>query len=257
MRAGSGLAGPGIRAGGRSTLGAMRHHKPIPMADLDNADQRPDPAQLTELAHAAASLLVYGTAEHVPADGPGGAAAAGGPGGTRGNAGTSDAVRAARDDDATARFVHLADEIGLDAIAEIWSASPAVSLPGVLWRLYALREWIVRRPREAADEFETGRTAARTQGTGSRVRIDPYLAELLAGVQTPPGPAEVARAADEILAGAFRGDFAMALVRAAAFAEVAAAGRWELGRRDGAWAFEQLAADLTAAARQHRTGALA
>lgn len=214
-----------------------RHHKPLPKADLDGYATHPDPAQLAELAHAAASLLVYGN--------PDGASAA------------DDADRAARDDEATARFVHLSDEIGLEAIAEIWATAPAVSLPGVLWRLYALREWIVRNPRRSAEEYATGRNVSRAEGLGGRIRVDAYLAELVAGIEDPPGPDEVARAADEILAGAFRGDFTMALLRAAAFAEVAAAGRWELGRRDDSRSFEQLASDLASSARSHRANELA
>ena len=220
----------------------MRHHKPVLKPDLDAYDARPDPAQLAEIAHATAALLVHGSTDPAPA-----AEAA------DGLARTS---RAARDDEATARFVHLADEIGLEAIAEIWSTASAVSLPGVLWRLYALREWIVRNPRLSADEFTAGRAVSRAQGGGGRIRVDPYLAGLIAGVEDPPGPDQVVRAADQILAGAFRGDFTMALLRAAAFAEVAAAGRWELDRHEGSRAFEQLASDLTSAARAFAAGSL-
>ena len=220
----------------------MRHHKPVLKPDLGAYDARPDPAQLAEIAHATAALLVHGSTEPEPAaedaDSP------------------ARASRAARDDEATARFVHLAADIGLEAIAEIWSTAPAVSLPGVLWRLYALREWIARNPRLSADEFTAGRAVSRAQGVGGRIRVDPYLAELIAGVEDPPGPDQVVRAADQILAGAFRGDFTMALLRAAAFAEVAAAGRWELDRHEGSRAFEQLASDLTSAARAFAAGSL-
>lgn len=220
----------------------MRHHKPVLKPDLDAYDARPDPAQLAEIAHATAALLVHGSTEPEPA-----AEAADSP---------ARVSRAAREDEATARFVHLADDIGLEAIAEIWSTASAVSLPGVLWRLYALREWIVRNPRLSADEFTAGRAVSRAQGVGGRIRVDPYLAELIAGVEDPPGPDQVVRAADQILAGAFRGDFTMALLRAAAFAEVAAAGRWELDRHEGSRAFEQLASDLTSAARAFAAGSL-
>lgn len=232
----------------------MRHHKPVLKPDLDAYDARPDPAQLAEIAHATAALLVHGSTDPEPAaedaDGPAGASR------DAGDAREARASRAARDDEATARFVHLADDIGLEAIAEIWSTAPAVSLPGILWRLYALREWIVRTPRLSADEFTAGRAVSRAHGVGGRIRVDPYLAELIAGVEDPPGPDQVVRAADQILAGAFRGDFTMALLRAAAFAEVAAAGRWELDRHEGSRAFEQLASDLTSAARAFAAGSL-
>ena len=229
----------------------MRHHKPVLKPDLDAYDARPDPAQLAEIAHATAALLVHGAPTAGPdSDGGDRAAEDGDPAAEAGS------PRASRDDAATARFVHLADEIGLEAIAEIWSTAPAVSLPGVLWRLYALREWIVKNPRLSADEFTAGRSVSRAEGVGGRIRVDPYLAELLAGIEDPPGPDQVVRAADQILAGAFRGDFAMALLRAAAFAEVSAVGRWERGSHEGARAFEQLAADLTSSARGHVAGTL-
>ena len=231
----------------------MRHHKPVLKPDLDAYDARPDPAQLAEIAHATAALLVHGAPTAGPASDGGGRAAEDGNPAAEVGAGSP---RASRDDAATARFVHLADEIGLEAIAEIWSTAPAVSLPGVLWRLYALREWIVKNPRLSADEFTAGRSVSRAEGVGGRIRVDPYLAELLAGIEDPPGPDQVVRAADQILAGAFRGDFAMALLRAAAFAQVSAVGRWERGSHEGARAFEQLAADLTSSARGHVAGTL-
>lgn len=34
-----------------------------------------------------------------------------------------------------------AGEGGLDAIAELWSRSPATTAPGALWRLFLVREW--------------------------------------------------------------------------------------------------------------------
>ncbi len=50
----------------------------------------------------------------------------------------------------------------------------------------------------------------------------------MAGIEEPPGPEEVQRLADQILAGVFYGDLAVALERAAAFCSVVAAGRAEL-----------------------------
>ena len=46
----------------------------------------------------------------------------------------------------------------------------------------------------------------------------------VAGAVIPTGPAEILALADEILRGAFRGDFGVALDRAAAFCRVTAAG---------------------------------
>ncbi|MBR7503767.1 DNA-directed RNA polymerase subunit beta, partial [Mycobacterium tuberculosis] len=89
-----------------------------------------------------------------------------------------------------------------------------VSAPGALWRLYALREWIVTAPREVSDLFDLGLRRT-TDGIG--------LEEILAGVEIPAGPDEVARTIDEILVGAFRGDVVIALLRAAAFVGICAA----------------------------------
>lgn len=35
---------------------------------------------------------------------------------------------------------------GVDVIGELWATSPAGTLPGALWRLLLLREWIERDP---------------------------------------------------------------------------------------------------------------
>jgi hypothetical protein len=75
----------------------------------------------------------------------------------------------------------------------------------------------------------------------------------------------VARGADAILAGAYRGDFAVALERAAAAFRVIAAGRRAVAPEDAAGAAERglaerndrAANDLAAAAQQWRTGELA
>jgi hypothetical protein len=51
------------------------------------------------------------------------------------------------------------------------------------------------------------------------------VAEVVAGVADPPGPDEVRRLVDDVLAGVVRGEYADVLFRAAAFARVTAAGR--------------------------------
>ena len=35
---------------------------------------------------------------------------------------------------------------GVDAVAELWADSPATTLPGALWRLFLVREWLRRDP---------------------------------------------------------------------------------------------------------------
>ena len=54
----------------------------------------------------------------------------------------------------------LADEQGLEAIAEMWAESPARSLPGALWRLYALRAATVQDPERISVYFKAGKDTA-------------------------------------------------------------------------------------------------
>ena len=118
------------------------------------------------------------------------------------------------DDAVTARLVSLADEHGIDEVALLWADRPADSLPGALWRLYALRAGIRRQSELIARAFEAGRHRA-------------PVYEAVAGVGDPPGPAEVRALADAVLAGAFTGDLGVALERAAAFCRVVSTG-WAL-----------------------------
>jgi hypothetical protein len=90
-------------------------------------------------------------------------------------------VRGARDRADAAiveRIVRLADDHGLDLLADLWRHEPADSLAGALWRLYLLRTWVHNDPAQAAREFDAGRAYA---------PVD----EVVAGVVEPPGPAEV------------------------------------------------------------------
>jgi hypothetical protein len=124
-------------------------------------------------------------------------------------------VRGARgqaDHELVERVVHLADSEGLETLAELWSGSPADSLAGAVWRLYLLRSWVYADPATAATEYDRGRAHV-------------PVAEVVSGVVDPPGPDEVRKLVDEVLGGVVVGDFADTLLRAAAFARVAAAGR--------------------------------
>lgn len=150
--------------------------------------------------------------------------------------------RAAHDPALTERLVALGDEIGLATLADLWASRPARTLPGALWRLYLLREWVGVDPNGAAREYAAG------------VRFtEPNHA--VAGVD-PPGPDEVRRVADEILRGVFAGDFAVALERAAAFCHVVSSGRADIsaGARAviNAGRLQTMAEDLAASARLWR-----
>lgn len=128
-------------------------------------------------------------------------------------------VRGAReaDDPALAeRIVHLAESEGLETLAEVWSGAPADTLAGSLWRLFLLRQWVYADPERVATEFEAGQRRA-------------DVARVVAGVADPPGPDELRAMVDDVLRGIGRGDFAVTLFRASAFARIVAAGRAEIG----------------------------
>ena len=139
-----------------------------------------DPALRAQVAHATAAALVH-----------------------RGRASDDPAV--------LARLLALVETEGLDVVAALWADSPSDSLPGALWRLYVLREWVRRDPQTVADRYRQGVEAAPVEGA-------------VAGVVVPPGPADVRAVADAVLSGVFTGDFATALERAAAFCRVLATG---------------------------------
>ena len=113
------------------------------------------------------------------------------------------------------RVLHLADDEGLDSLAELWAGAPDDSLPGCLWRLYVLRTWVRREPELAAREFAAGKQFA---------PVD----EVIAGVVDPPGPHEVAELVDTLIRGVVGSDLASTLDRAAAFARLVGVGRAHL-----------------------------
>ena len=140
-----------------------------------------DPARVTEVAHETAAVIVR-------------------------------TGRAAHDPELTSKLVALVDDLGLSTIAELWADRPARTLPGALWRLYALREWVCRDALGASADY----------AAGIRFADVPHV---VAGVAEPPGPAELRELTDAILTGVFEGDLAIALERASAFCRVVAAGR--------------------------------
>lgn len=128
-------------------------------------------------------------------------------------------VRGARTSDdprVAERIVHLAETEGLETLAEVWAGAPADTLAGSLWRLFLLRSWVHAAPEVVAAEYDAGQR-----------RVD--VARVVAGVADPPGPDELRRMVDDVLRGIARGDFAVTLFRAAAFARIVAAGRAALG----------------------------
>ncbi|HEY3438575.1 MAG TPA: hypothetical protein VGK35_12885 [Actinotalea sp.] len=153
------------------------------MLDPRAADELPgdvDPALRIEVAHTTANAIVH-------------------------------QGRAAEDPEVVGRLVRLVEAEGLDTVAGMWADSPPTTLPGALWRLYVLREWVRRDPRTISERYRMG--VARAE-----VHV------VVAGVASPPGPEEVTQVVDAVLSGVFAGDLAVALERGAAFCRVLATG---------------------------------
>lgn len=140
----------------------------------------PDPAVLEEIAHLTADVVVH-----------------------RG--------RASAEPEVLERLITLVDREGIDAVAELWASSPSNTLPGALWRMYLLREWVRKAPEVFAVHYRLGSETAQVQ-------------HVVAGVSSPPQPEDVAALADQVLSGLFVGDLDVALERAAAFCRVVSVG---------------------------------
>ncbi|WP_344819354.1 DNA-directed RNA polymerase subunit beta [Microbacterium soli] len=159
--------------------------------------------------------------------------------------------------EATERLIAFTAEHGIDDLAELWAQAPARSLPGALWRLHLLQVAIRSDPSTTALLYERGRIELRSADA------------VIAGAPTPASPDELVALVDTILRGAFRGDFAVALERAAAYCRVQASGAThtaddyeptEPGRAGDlttrALRLSDYAEDLSASARAWRRGAL-
>lgn len=174
----------------------------------------PDPAETAEAAHAAALTVVEAGREDASAE-------------------------------TTDRLVRLVDDLGIDTLAQLWAGRPARSLPGALWRMYLVREWVQRQPEAAARDYGAGMAVAQVN-------------HVITGVVEPPGVDEVRQLSDRILSGVFDGDLAVALERAASFCRVVSTGRAHLeeGDVDSASSMVTTAEDLEASARLWRDGRL-
>lgn len=178
---GAGGGGDGVSGGARGG-GGRRYHRPVVVdpALADGMLGELDPTLREEIAHTTANALVrHG--------------------------------RATEDPEVVARLVALVETEGLDVVAAMWADSPPHTLPGALWRLYVLREWVRRDPGTVVDRYRQGVAAAPVH-------------EVVAGVVDTPGPDDVRRVADAVLSGVYTGDLATALERAAAFCQVLATG---------------------------------
>lgn len=169
----------------------MRFHKPIPLPpeSIDANTPAPDQLEAAEMAHRSAAVLV-------------------------------DRGRASDDPELLQRLRDLPRTVGLQTLAEVWSARPARTLPGALWRLYVLDEWVQRSPEVVAEAFTAGAS-----------RAEVY--RVISGVVEPPRPEDLRELTHQILSGVYEGDLDVALERAAAFCHVTATGLAVLHEDDG------------------------
>ena len=101
---------------------------------------------------------------------------------------------------------------GVDTVAELWADSPATTLPGTLWRLFLVREWIRRDPALVARRYATvidlSALSAGADGTDSTDSTDSTDGGALsrfeaarAEARPVPSPEDLRAALDRVLAG--------------------------------------------------------
>ncbi|WP_125773914.1 hypothetical protein [Antribacter gilvus] len=122
-----------------------------------------------------------------------------------------DRARSAEDPVVVERLVRLVETEGLDTVAGLWADAAPATLPGALWRLYVLREWVRRDLQTVMLRYRLGVDAA---------PVD----EAVAGVPRPPEPGDLRVLVDAVLSGVFTGDLGVALERAGAFCRILATG---------------------------------
>ncbi|HET7379621.1 MAG TPA: hypothetical protein VFJ24_06240, partial [Gaiellales bacterium] len=169
---------------------AGRAHRPVLVADITaliDAASGANPPSHEDVAQATAMAVI-----------------------SAGDAHSSDRARS---------LVTLADLVGLDTLAALWSDADPVSLPGALWSVYLLREWCQRQPDAVCRVWRAG---------APRAAVD----AVIAGCAADADEEDVCRTADDILAGICESDAALGLDRASAFYRVIAEGRRELTADD-------------------------
>lgn len=193
-------------------------HRPARL-DPDVAEQiegNADTAATSELAHHTAQLLTGGFASGTPVPGPDrrGEAAPVVTGAGTGPAPATDVLT--RDAVVDAVACH-----GVDQVAELWADSPATTLPGALWRLYLVREWIRRDP-----DLVERRYATEVDLRGADAQVLERFSAASSEGRRVPTPGQVRERLDEVLTGQAGGlaGLAPVLVGAADFLAALAAG---------------------------------
>ena len=85
---------------------------------------------------------------------------------------------------------------GVDDIAELWADSPATTLPGTLWRLFLVREWIRRDPELVDRRYATVIDLTEADDT-TNTRFESALGE----ARPVPAPTDLRERLDAVLAG--------------------------------------------------------
>lgn len=85
---------------------------------------------------------------------------------------------------------------GVDDVAEMWADSPATTLPGTLWRLFLVREWI-RRDLALIERRYATTVDLTDAGDAELARFEAALAE----ARSVPSPEELRGALDAVMAG--------------------------------------------------------
>ena len=154
-----------------SPIGASRPSRPAQMdpAMLAQIEGGTDPQIVNEISHTSAAVLL-------------------------------NRVHKTQSPEIVERVLNLVENEGIEVIADLWSQAQPDSLPGMLFRLYLLREY-----------WNLGEPSATS-------------ASAITGIDESPTGEDIARLADSILSGAFTGDFAVALYRASAFTAIISCG---------------------------------
>lgn len=146
-------------------------------------------------------------------------------------------VHQSDDPEVVDRTVRYANTNGLDDLVQLWAPAAAHSLPGSLWRLYLVHAAVTQDAANSSYLYRRG------------VEVDVSINHVVAGAVEPTGPAELKSLVETILRGAFTGDFADALDRAAAFCAVMSQGAASLAESDEALNPARASASLRRGAR--------
>ena len=82
-------------------------------------------------------------------------------------------------DENVQRLRQLLESGGIDTVSELWSTSPAGTLPGTLWRLYLVYQWYLRDPQLVNERFQQGLAALEIGDIFSRKHSDKSVANLM------------------------------------------------------------------------------